>query len=280
MLVRKASLVTHARRLARAVAGAGASTVDPAAPARIEPELPMAEAATLGSGQAETEEAEDSGVEMQAATPRKRVANPAAPPKAGQRLVKEAQPKLFDSLTYQLPPLMLLSEPRRQLGPVVSEDALEQNARLLEGVLEDFGVRGEIVNVRPGPVVTLYELEPARGHQIVPRHRLADDVARSMSAISARVAIISGRNVIGIELPNLRRETVYLRDFSPPRISSLRSPAAACLGKTIGGEPMIADLARMPHLLVAGTTGSGKSVGDQHHDPVAALPADAGATAA
>jgi S-DNA-T family DNA segregation ATPase FtsK/SpoIIIE len=261
MLVRKASLVTHARRLARAVAGAGASTVDPAAPARIEPELPMAEAATLGSGQAETEEAEDSGVEAQAATPRKRVANPAAPPKAGQRLVKEAQPKLFDSLTYQLPPLMLLSEPRRQLGPVVSEDALEQNARLLEGVLEDFGVRGEIVNVRPGPVVTLYELEPAPGTKSSRVISLADDVARSMSAISARVAVVSGRNVIGIELPNQRRETVYLRELlasSDFESSKYRLPL--CLGKTIGGEPVIAELARMPHLLIAGTTGSGKSV--------------------
>jgi DNA segregation ATPase FtsK/SpoIIIE, S-DNA-T family len=260
MLVRKASLVTHARRLARAVAGAGASTVDPAAPTRIEPELPMA-ATTLGSGRAETEEAEDSGVEMQAATPRKRVANPAAPPKAGQRLVKEAQPKLFDSLTYQLPPLMLLSEPRRQLGPVVSEDALEQNARLLEGVLEDFGVRGEIVNVRPGPVVTLYELEPAPGTKSSRVISLADDVARSMSAISARVAVVSGRNAIGIELPNQRRETVYLRELlasSDFESSKYRLPL--CLGKTIGGEPVIAELARMPHLLIAGTTGSGKSV--------------------
>ena len=262
MLVRKASLVTHARRLARAVAGGGASAVDAAAAARIEPELPMAEAAALGSDlQAEPEEAEDNGVEMQAAAPRKRVANPAAPPKAGQRLVKEAQPKLFDSLTYQLPPLMLLSEPRRQLGPVVSEDALEQNARLLEGVLEDFGVRGEIMNVRPGPVVTLYELEPAPGTKSSRVISLADDVARSMSAISARVAVVSGRNVIGIELPNQRRETVYLRELlasSDFESSKYRLPL--CLGKTIGGEPVIAELARMPHLLIAGTTGSGKSV--------------------
>jgi S-DNA-T family DNA segregation ATPase FtsK/SpoIIIE len=261
MLLRKASLVTHARRLASAVAGAGTATPNQGAPARIEPELPMADAAPLPLAQTETEEDEDSVVEAQGAPPRKRVANPAAPPKAGQRLAKEAQPKLFDSLTYQLPPLMLLSEPRRQQGPVMSEDALEQNARLLEGVLEDFGVRGEIMNVRPGPVVTLYELEPAPGTKSSRVISLADDVARSMSAVSARVAVVSGRNAIGIELPNQRRETVYLRELlasSDFESSKYRLPL--CLGKTIGGEPVIAELARMPHLLIAGTTGSGKSV--------------------
>ncbi len=260
MLVRKASLATHARRLANAVAGAGASSADAGAPTRIEPELPMA-AAALGSGEAEPEDFEDGLAEAQEAPSRKRVANPAAPPKTGQRLAKEAQPKLFDSLSYQLPPLMLLSEPRRQQGPVMTEDALEQNARLLEGVLEDFGVRGEIMNVRPGPVVTLYELEPAPGTKSSRVISLADDVARSMSAVSARVAVVSGRNAIGIELPNQRRETVYLRELlasSDFESSKYRLPL--CLGKTIGGEPVIAELARMPHLLIAGTTGSGKSV--------------------
>jgi S-DNA-T family DNA segregation ATPase FtsK/SpoIIIE len=262
MLVRKASLLTHARRLARAMTGA-ASAGDSDASARIEPELSMAEAGaqpTRAQPLKRQSEMED-GVEAREAPARKRVANPAAPPRTGQRLAKEAQPKLFDSLSYQLPPLMLLSEPRRQIGPVMSEDALEQNARLLEGVLEDFGVRGEIMNVRPGPVVTLYELEPAPGTKSSRVISLADDVARSMSAVSARIAVVSGRNAIGIELPNQRRETVYLRELlasSDFESSKYRLPL--CLGKTIGGEPVIAELARMPHLLIAGTTGSGKSV--------------------
>ena len=132
---------------------------------------------------------------------------------------------------------------------------------MLEGVLDDFGVKGEIVNVRPGPVVALYELEPAPGIKSSRVIGLADDIARSMSAVSARVAVVQGRNAIGIELPNQRRDTVYLRellasdDFGK---SNHRLPIA--LGKTIGGEPVIVDLTRMPHLLVAGTTGSGKSV--------------------
>ncbi|MBV9518667.1 MAG: DNA translocase FtsK 4TM domain-containing protein [Hyphomicrobiales bacterium] len=261
MLARKASLMTHARRLARGIAGSGAAASGSTASGRIEPELRTAETGPLTPARGDPTEHEETAMEPQEASPRKRVGNPAAPPKAGQRLAKEAQPKLFDSLSYQLPPLMLLSEPRRQLGPVMSEDALEQNARLLEGVLEDFGVRGEIMNVRPGPVVTLYELEPAPGTKSSRVISLADDVARSMSAVSARVAVVSGRNAIGIELPNQRRETVYLRELlasSDFESSKYRLPL--CLGKTIGGEPVIAELARMPHLLIAGTTGSGKSV--------------------
>jgi DNA segregation ATPase FtsK/SpoIIIE, S-DNA-T family len=269
MLLRKASLMTHARRLARAMTGAPdpeaaealAHRVEPQA--RIEPELPMAEddesEASPGAPQARS--AAQASLGSAATRPKKRIASQSAPPKAGQRLAKEAQPKLFDSLSYQLPPFMLLAEPRRHSGPVMTEDALEQNARLLEGVLEDFGVRGEIMNVRPGPVVTLYELEPAPGTKSSRVISLADDVARSMSAVSARIAVVSGRNAIGIELPNQRRETVYLRELlasSDFESSKFRLPL--CLGKTIGGEPVIAELARMPHLLIAGTTGSGKSV--------------------
>src|SRR5262249_48251201 len=147
---------------------------------------------------------------------------------------------------------------------VLSADALQTNATALEGVLSDFGVRGEIINARPGPVVTLYELEPAPGIKSSRVIGLADDIARSMSALSARVAVVAGaagRNVIGIELPTPTREKVYLREQLASRDyidSSAKLPL--CLGKTIGGEPVIVDLARMPHLLIAGTTGSGKSV--------------------
>ncbi len=162
---------------------------------------------------------------------------------------------------YDLPSPAILAEPKRLSTNVVSEDALTQNARLLESVLEDFGVRGEIINVRPGPVVTLYELEPAPGIKSSRVIGLADDIARSMSAVSARVAVVQGRNVIGIELPNQRRETVCLRELvGSPDFSESKFKLAIALGKTIGGESVIVDLARMPHLLVAGTTGSGKSV--------------------
>jgi S-DNA-T family DNA segregation ATPase FtsK/SpoIIIE len=163
---------------------------------------------------------------------------------------------------YQLPPLGLLSEPAAETTtPAYSDDALEENARLLEAVLSDFGVRGRIVAVRPGPVVTLYELEPAAGVKSSRVISLADDIARSMSAVAARVAVIPGRNVIGIELPNQKRETVYLRElFAASEYEKSRAPLTLALGKTIGGEPVMADLAKMPHLLIAGTTGSGKSV--------------------
>jgi DNA segregation ATPase FtsK/SpoIIIE, S-DNA-T family len=128
-------------------------------------------------------------------------------------------------------------------------------------VVRDFGVKGEIINVRPGPVVTLYELEPAPGTKSSRVISLADDIARSMSAISARVAVVQGRNAIGIELPNHKRETVFLRELLASQdFEASKHKLAICLGKTIGGEPVIVDLARMPHLLVAGTTGSGKSV--------------------
>jgi DNA segregation ATPase FtsK/SpoIIIE, S-DNA-T family len=181
--------------------------------------------------------------------------------KTGKRLAKDSQPSFLETEDYQLPSLTLLGEPKRTGVAVVSDEALEQNATLLEGVLEDFGVRGEIINVRPGPVVTLYELEPAPGTKSSRVITLADDIARSMSAISARVAVVQGRNAMGIELPNAKRETVYLRELLASQdFETSKSKLGLCLGKTIGGEPVIADLAKMPHLLVAGTTGSGKSV--------------------
>src|SRR5579872_4790504 len=190
-----------------------------------------------------------------------RVSAPTGALKPGKRLGAEAQPSFFDRSAYQLPPLAMLTEPKRLVAAKISEDALEQNARLLEGVLDDFGVKGEIINVRPGPVVTLYELEPAPGIKSSRVIGLADDIARSMSAISARVAVVQGRNAIGVELPNQRRETVYLRELLASQdFEKTKHKLAIALGKTIGGEPVIVDLARMPHLLVAGTTGSGKSV--------------------
>jgi S-DNA-T family DNA segregation ATPase FtsK/SpoIIIE len=196
------------------------------------------------------------------AGPDSRVSAPAGRPKPGKRARRESQPSLLETQGYELPPLHLLSEPKaRARGSALNPAALEQNARILEGVLEDFGVRGEIINVRPGPVVTLYELEPAPGIKSSRVVGLADDIARSMSAITARVAVIPGRNVIGIELPNAGRETVYLREMlASTDFEKSRAKLAVALGKTIGGEPVVVDLAKMPHLLVAGTTGSGKSV--------------------
>ena len=162
---------------------------------------------------------------------------------------------------YELPPLSLLTNPTSISRHVLSDEALEENARLLESVLDDYGVKGEIVSVRPGPVVTMYELEPAPGLKASRVIGLADDIARSMSALSARVSTVPGRSVIGIELPNENREKVVLREILSSRAfgdGNQKLPLA--LGKDIGGEPMVANLAKMPHLLIAGTTGSGKSV--------------------
>ncbi|MFN3364269.1 MAG: DNA translocase FtsK [Allorhizobium sp.] len=162
---------------------------------------------------------------------------------------------------YELPYIDFLQMPPVQTGVTMTAEALEQSAGLLESVLEDFGIKGEVIDVRPGPVVTLYEFEPAPGVKSSRVIGLSDDIARSMSALSARVAVVPGRNVIGIELPNPVRETVYLRELiETPDYAETRYKLPVCLGKTIGGEPVIAELAKMPHLLVAGTTGSGKSV--------------------
>jgi len=162
---------------------------------------------------------------------------------------------------YELPPLDLLAAPPKVAQERLDEDALAQNARLLESVLADFGVQGRIVKVRPGPVVAMYELEPAPGTKTSRVIGLSDDIARSMSAVSVRVAVIPGQNVIGIELPNRARETVYLRELLASKdYEKTSANLLLTLGKDIGGLPMMVDLARMPHLLVAGTTGSGKSV--------------------
>ncbi|MGK9051561.1 DNA translocase FtsK 4TM domain-containing protein [Neorhizobium petrolearium] len=191
-----------------------------------------------------------------------RVVPAAAPPKPSARVARDAQTSFISPAGFQLPSVHLLNEPKAVARDAsLSADALEQNARLLEGVLEDFGVKGEIIHVRPGPVVTLYELEPAPGIKSSRVIGLADDIARSMSAIAARVAVVPGRNAIGIELPNRIRETVYLKEMIGSKdFEASKAKLAMALGKTIGGEPVVADLAKMPHLLVAGTTGSGKSV--------------------
>lgn len=188
-----------------------------------------------------------------------------AVPKTGTRAAREAQPDLgFDARTqFALPPLNLLDEHRQKKRiAALGEDALQANARLLETVLQDFGVRGTIGRVRPGPVVTLYELEPAAGVRSSRVVGLADDIARSMSAVSCRVAPVPGANVIGIELPNAARELVSLNELlASTDFESGKSELTLALGKDIGGAPVMVDLTRMPHLLVAGTTGSGKSVG-------------------
>jgi S-DNA-T family DNA segregation ATPase FtsK/SpoIIIE len=191
-----------------------------------------------------------------------RVEPPAARPTPGARVKREAQTSLIGPDTFEMPTLHFLAEPKNIVrDTTLSKDALEQNARLLEGVLEDFGVKGEIIHVRPGPVVTLYELEPAPGIKSSRVIGLADDIARSMSAIAARVAVVPGRNAIGIELPNTKRETVYLREILASRdFEETKCKLALALGKSINGEAVIVDIAKMPHVLVAGTTGSGKSV--------------------
>jgi DNA segregation ATPase FtsK/SpoIIIE, S-DNA-T family len=183
--------------------------------------------------------------------------------KQGKRISREAQPSFLPDKEFVLPPLRLLAKPTKvSVSKAANKESLEQNARMLESVLEDYGISGEIINVRPGPVVTLYELEPAPGIKSARVIGLADDIARSMSAISARIAVIPGRNAIGIELPNSTRETVFFREMvASENFERTKSKLPLVLGKTIGGEPVIADLARMPHLLIAGTTGSGKSVG-------------------
>jgi len=192
------------------------------------------------------EEEDDEEEEAPAArAPRKKAAPKAAPRKSSEK--------------FELPSVSVLTAPKASDRQPLNKSELEANSRALEGVLGDFGVRGEIVKANPGPVVTLYELEPAPGIKSSRVIGLADDIARSMSALSARVAVVAGRNAIGIELPNAHREKVYLRELLAMKDES-HAKLPLCLGKNIGGESIIIDLARTPHMLIAGTTGSGKSV--------------------
>jgi DNA segregation ATPase FtsK/SpoIIIE, S-DNA-T family len=193
------------------------------------------------------------GLEAEVAKPAPAATRPKEPAADAADLVAEED--------FKLPPLDFLAAPRQRGGISLDRASLAETARALEKVLDDFGVRGEIVDVRPGPVVTLYELEPAPGTRAARVISLADDIARSLCAMSVRVATVPGRNVIGIELPNDQRETVYLRDLlSSAAYEDTSAGLTLALGKDISGEPVVVDLARMPHLLIAGTTGSGKSV--------------------
>ncbi|MGE4410929.1 MAG: DNA translocase FtsK 4TM domain-containing protein [Sphingobium sp.] len=188
----------------------------------------------------------------------------AAAPRAATTTPAPKQEDLFGhgAATASLPSPELLAEAPPNSAPKIDKAALERNARLLESVLDDFHVKGNVTEVRPGPVVTMYELEPAPGIKASRVIQLADDIARNMSALSARVAVIPGRTVMGIELPNVKRESVVLRELiESGAFADQHAQLPIILGKNINGEPVVADLAPMPHLLIAGTTGSGKSVG-------------------
>jgi DNA segregation ATPase FtsK/SpoIIIE, S-DNA-T family len=195
----------------------------------------------------EEEDEEDEEEEEPAARAPRKKAAPKSPAKKSDK--------------WEFPAMSMLAAPKATDRQPLSKSELEANSRRLEGVLQDFGVRGEIVKANPGPVVTLYELEPAPGIKSSRVIGLADDIARSVSALSARVAVVAGRNAIGIELPNAHREKVYLRELLAAKeaVDSV-AKLPLMLGKTIGGDPVIIDLARTPHMLIAGTTGSGKSV--------------------
>src|SRR5437899_11209589 len=248
------ALMSAKARLAWLMSAAYRSLVSSSPPPRTasferqEPSLRGRAAPTLAPREDEfedEEEEEDEDEEVPAArAPRKKAAPRAAARKSDK---------------FELPSVSVLTAPKASDRQPLSKAELEANSRALEGVLGDFGVRGEIVKANPGPVVTLYELEPAPGIKSSRVIGLADDIARSMSALSARVAVVAGRNAIGIELPNAHREKVYLRELLTTKDES-HAKLPLCLGKNIGGESIIIDLARTPHMLIAGTTGSGKSV--------------------
>ncbi|MGD9614862.1 MAG: DNA translocase FtsK [Alphaproteobacteria bacterium] len=227
-------------------------------PQMSRPDISPAPPARFADTSAAASEEEEGGRLVRLVLPRPNPASPAGRAEPAGRAARQIGP----APEPVLPSLGLLANAPVGRTETVDEEALARNARMLETVLEDYGVRGQIVQVRPGPVVTLYELEPAPGIKASRVIGLADDIARSMSAISVRVAVVPGRTVIGIELPNRRAETVYLRELlASPAFEKHGGRLVLALGKDISGEPVIADLARMPHLLIAGTTGSGKSVG-------------------
>ena len=236
-----------------------AAAAAPLASANSEDDLLISPLETMPLEQAQSMPMREFETKRVVQHPPRKVSQPSA------RAAAEVQPALQlearDKPEFDLPPLSLLSNPSNITRHYLSDEALEENARMLENVLDDYGVKGEIVSVRPGPVVTMYELEPAPGLKASRVIGLADDIARSMSALSARVSTVPGRSVIGIELPNENREMVVLRELLSAREygdGNQKLPLA--LGKDIGGDPVVSSLAKMPHLLIAGTTGSGKSV--------------------
>jgi S-DNA-T family DNA segregation ATPase FtsK/SpoIIIE len=247
-----------------AKASAPRAAARPKRPAAPKPEPAPKPAPTVAVAGADEPEADEDEPDLfrGAGEPETRVLDLKVP-KTSKREDRENQ-GAFDFVRtpgFRLPELAMLAKPKTR-SSMVDEPALRQNARLLESVLAEFGVRGQIDQIRPGPVVTLYELVPAAGVKSARVVALSDDIARSMSARACRVSVVSGRNAIGIELPNAKRETVYLRDLlNSAEFDKQGHVLPLALGETIGGEPYVADLAKMPHLLIAGTTGSGKSVG-------------------
>ncbi len=237
----------------------------PALKPRREPPPPLARPQPTEPAAADDDDDvdEDGATSEVGDAPALQVKAPKAAPKESGREARESQ-KAFDFVAdggFRLPELAMLAKPKPRSAEF-DEVALKANARMLEGVLAEFGVKGAIDQIRPGPVVTLYELVPAAGVKSARVVALSDDIARSMSARACRVSVVQGRNAIGIELPNPNRETVYLRDLlSSAEYERSTTNLPVALGETIGGEPYVADLTKMPHLLVAGTTGSGKSVG-------------------
>ncbi|CAN7153086.1 DNA translocase FtsK 4TM domain-containing protein [Phenylobacterium sp. LjRoot164] len=242
---------------ARAPAARRAKAAEPAAPAAAQRQAPAAPAVEPAAYAQDDDEIDDTVASPVA------IKQPKPAPKDSGREQREAQ-GAFDFVKtngFALPELAMLAKPKPRAS-MFDEGALRQNAQLLESVLAEFGVRGTIDQIRPGPVVTLYELVPAAGVKSARVVALADDIARSMSVAACRVSVVPGRNAIGIELPNARRETVYLRDLlASAEYERSTQALPMALGENIGGEPYIADLSKMPHLLIAGTTGSGKSVG-------------------
>ena len=260
-------LVAGAATMGRGIKKGGEIAVDSVARLRERVEPRLIGAAPVDEDMAEDDDADEEDFPVLAPrsiddASRVEPRVPRSKPSKRAKASRQGRLDLGPGEEYGLPSVELLdAAPVGAADPAIGQEALEQNARLLESVLEDFGVHGEIVKVRPGPVVTLYELEPAPGTKTSRVIGLADDIARSMSAVSVRVAVVPGRNVIGLELPNAKRETVHLRDIlASEDFEKHGGKLTLALGKDIGGMPVNVDLARMPHMLIAGTTGSGKSV--------------------
>jgi S-DNA-T family DNA segregation ATPase FtsK/SpoIIIE len=230
-------------------------------PARAEPRMGARDDAWVPRPEPQDDEDELPFLAGPAAMPGGAV-RPAVKPVAAPKPALRQERLPLPEMGWTAPALDLLKPAPPRLEGMHSEEALQNNARLLETVLQDYGVQGKIVEIRPGPVVTLYELEPAPGIRSARVVGLAEDIARSLSVVAVRIAVVAGRNVIGIEVPNAKREMVYLSELLGSAMWETQHGALSlALGKDISGAPVIADLARMPHLLIAGTTGSGKSVG-------------------